>query len=129
MIDTSALVAALVRAHEHHVAARGRLAAETRIPAIVMAETFSQLRRTFGQTADVATRLLAPWTSTDHILPTSATAMASVLGQARELDMAGNVHDALIAQVCLEHDLPLVTLDRRQHRLARALGCDSTYLA
>jgi predicted nucleic acid-binding protein len=38
------------------------------------------------------------------------------------------VHDALIAQTCLEHGVPLVTLDRRQHTVALALGVDSTYL-
>jgi hypothetical protein len=38
------------------------------------------------------------------------------------------VHDAIVAQVCADHDVAMVTLDGRQHRLALALGVRSTYL-
>ena len=62
------------------------------------------------------------------MLPTTASAVSAVVARAVELDLGGNIHDALIAQVCAEHDLPLVTLDGRQHRLALALGARSTYL-
>lgn len=129
MIDTSALLAALVSDHEHHELARPHLAGVTRVPAIVLAETFSQLRRTFGQPADLSARLLASWWEDDRrIVPTSAAALSTVLGRAAELDLGGNIHDALIAQVCREHRLALLTADSRQHRLALALGVDSTYL-
>ena len=129
MIDTSALVAALVSDHEHRELARPRLAEITRVPAIVLAETFSQLRRTFGQPADLSARLLASWwEECERVLPTTAATLLVVLSRAGELDLGGNVHDALIAQVCRENRLGLLTADGRQHRLALALGVDSTYL-
>lgn len=129
MIDTSALLAALVADHEHHHHARPHLRRITHVPAIVLAETFSQLRRTFGQPADIAAALLANWwEDPSRVLTTSAVSTSTVLGRARELDLAGNIHDALIAQVCREADVGLLTADARQHRLALALGVDSTYL-
>ena len=68
------------------------------------------------------------WEDGEGILPTTASALHLVLGRAGELDLAGNVHDALIAAVCREYGLGLLTADGRQHRLALALGVDSTYL-
>lgn len=129
MIDTSALVAALVADHEHHAMARAHLSAAGSIPAIVLSETFSQLRRTFGQSADAAATMLAPWTKDPgRILPTTVSAVTTIFTRARELDLGGSIHDALIAQVCIEHGLVLTTLDARQHRLALALGGGSAYL-
>lgn len=129
MIDTSALIAALISGHEHHVLARPHLRADTKIPAIALAETFAQLRRTFGQPVAIATTILRPWTrDTERILPTTASAVSATMCKAVQLDLSGSVHDALIAQVCVEFAVPLVTLDRRQHTLALALGADSRYL-
>ncbi|HUQ64233.1 MAG TPA: PIN domain-containing protein [Acidimicrobiales bacterium] len=129
MIDTSTMVAALVVTHEHHRIARPRLTAELRVPAIVLAETFSQLRRTFSQPAETAALLLHTWTSdTSRILPTSALVVRSTFARAVELDLGGGIHDALIAQTCVAHRTELVTLDRRQHRIALAMGAQSTYL-
>lgn len=128
MIDTSAVVAALIEDHEHHALARPALTTASRIPAIVMAETYSQLRRTFGQSARSAAQLLRPWSVTDRLIATTAGATATVLERSVELDLGGNIHDALIAQVCVEAGVPLVTLDGRQHRIALALGAASTYL-
>ena len=128
MMDTSALVAALVRSHEHHERARAELPAAASLPVIVVAETYSILRRAFGQSARVTTELLGPWSHPDALVPTSATAMATALARAIELDLAGNIHDTLIALVCAEHDVPIVTLDSRQHQIALALGARSTYL-
>jgi predicted nucleic acid-binding protein len=129
MMDTSALVAALIADHEHHAVSRARLSVRTRLPAIVLAETFAQLRRTFAQSAATAAEVLHPWTSDPaRILPTTATATSRVFARSAELDLGGSIHDALIAQVCVEHAVPLVTCDVRQHRLALALGADSTFL-
>ena len=129
MIDTSALLAALISDHDQHRLARPYLAEVTAVPAIVLAESFSQLRRTFSQSAHVGATLLAPWwDDPERILPTSAAAVSTVLGRAVELDLGGNIHDALIAQVCRENAVGLVTADARQHQLALALGVDSTYL-
>lgn len=77
----------------------------------------------------MAAALLRPWAGDpQRMLPTSADAVVAVLARAVELDLAGNVHDALIAQVCGDHGVPMVTLDARQHQLALALGTGSTYL-
>ena len=123
------MVAALVATHEHHAVARPRLTADLRVPAIVLAESFAQLRRTFAQPTETASELLHPWTSkVDRILPTSAAVVRSTFARAVELDLGGGIHDALIAQTCIEHQASLVTLDRRQHRVALAMGADSTYL-
>ena len=128
MMDTSALVASLVRGHEHHARARAELPAVVSLPVIVVAETYSILRRAFGQPARVATELLAPWSNPTALIPTSTDVMATALARATELDLAGNIHDALIALACVEHDVPIVTLDSRQHQVALALGARSTYL-
>jgi predicted nucleic acid-binding protein len=129
MIDTSVMVAALIANHEHHRLARPNLSSATRVPAIVLAETYAQLRRTFGQPASAAVRLLAPWTrDRSRVLPTTSAAVTSVFGKAIELDLGGNIHDALIAQTCIQHRVSLATLDRRQHRIAMALGAQSRYL-
>jgi predicted nucleic acid-binding protein len=128
MMDTSALVASLVRGHEHHARARAELPAVVSLPVIVVAETYSILRRAFGQPARVATELLAPWSNPTALIPTSTDVMSTALARATELDLAGNIHDALIALACVEHDVPIVTLDSRQHQVALALGARSTYL-
>jgi predicted nucleic acid-binding protein len=128
-MDTSALLAALVGDHEHHRIARAHLRPDAPIAGIVLAEAFSQLRRTFGQPAPAAVALLRPWTADPkRVLPTSARAVVAVFDRAAELDLSGSVHDALIAQVCVENGVPLVTLDGRQHQIALALGARSTYL-
>ncbi len=129
MMDTSALVAALIAEHEHHSLARPHLRPDLRLPAIVLAETFAQLRRTFGQSAATAAAVLRPWTGElARILPTTQAAVSTTFGRAGELDLGGSIHDALIAQVCADHQVAMVTLDGRQHRLALALGVRSTYL-
>jgi predicted nucleic acid-binding protein len=128
VIDTSVLLAALIADHEYHDLARPFARTAEQLPAIVVAETFAQLRRTFRQSAAVAAAAVDPWRSAGRILPTTSEATVSVLARAVELDLGGNIHDALIAQTCLDHDVSLTTLDRRQHTVALAIGADSTYL-
>lgn len=129
MIDTSALVAALVGDHEFHSLARPHLNVDSVIPAIVLAETYAQLRRTFGQSAGSASALLRPWTSdSKRIAATTSEVVSTVFGRAAELNLGGSIHDALICATCAAHALPLTTLDRRQHALGLALGVSSTLL-
>lgn len=129
MIDTSAMVAALVSSHEHHALVRPHLTARARIPAIVLAETYGQLRCTFAQPAEAAAALLAPWaTDSRHVLGTNPRVTERTFSRAVELDLGGNIHDALIAACCADAGVALVTLDRRQHTLALAFGVPSTYL-
>lgn len=129
MIDTSVLVAALIATHEFHDVARVHLRAQSRIPAIVLAETYAQLRRTFAQPAEIAALLLRPWSADDErVLVTDATTVRTVFDRAVELNLGGDIHDALVAQTCLAHGVSLVTLDRGQHRVALALGAHSICL-
>lgn len=129
MIDTSTMVAALLTQHEHHTLARPHLPKDGPVPAIVLAETYSQLRRTFGLSADDTVRAIEHWAGdTRRIAALPAAAYADVFGRARALGLGGNIHEALVARTCAEHNLPLATLDRRQHAIALAFGVSSAYL-
>lgn len=129
MIDTSVMVAALLTQHEHHAIARPHLRVDGPVAGIVLAETFAQLRRTFSLSAEAAMAALGHWARTPKriaVLP--ATAYAEVFKRAVELNLGGNIHDALIAKTCAHHKQPLATLDRRQHAVALAFGVESAYL-
>ena len=132
MIDTSVMVAGLVANHEFHDLARPHVAeaATSRVPGIVLAETWGALRRA-PWNLDVRTveAALAPWGDESSIVATPASAYSEVLRTGRSLNLGGNVHDLLIALTCRKHGLPLVTLDRRQSTLAAGLaGLDTTLL-
>jgi len=129
VIDTSAMVAALISDHQFHTQARPHLRADSAIPAIVLAESYAQLRRTFGLSSSAASTVLRPWTAHDsRIVATDADVVRDVFGRATELNLGGNIHDALVAATCRARNLPLVTLDRRQHAVALAFGVASTLL-
>lgn len=124
MIDTSVLVAGLTSNHEFHALARPAVvaAAAGRIPGIVLAETWSVLRRS-PWSLDTATveEALRPWIAEERIVATPASAYTAVLRDGRALNLGGNIHDLLIAHTCAIAGLPLTTLDRRQAALARTL--------
>ena len=132
MIDTSVMVAGLVANHEFHALARPHIAAAARgrVPGIVLAETWAALRRApWNLDAPTVEATLAPWSDESRILATPASAYVEVLSTGRSLKLGGNVHDLLIALTCRHHDLPLVTLDRRQSVLAAQLtGLEPTLL-
>lgn len=99
------------------------------MPAVVLAETYAQLRRTFGISAQVTQQTLSYWTTVeDRIATLPAAGYKQLFGQAASLGLGANIHDAVIAQTCAHFELPLATLDRRQHTLALAIGVQSTYL-
>ncbi|MGE0057976.1 MAG: PIN domain-containing protein [Dehalococcoidia bacterium] len=124
MIDTSVLVAGLIENHEFHAVARPAVvtAARGRIPGIVLAETWSVLRRA-PWNLDPATvqQALKPWTSEERIISTPAAAYVAVLREGRTLNLGGNIHDLLIAYTCAAAELPLATLDRRQAAMASTI--------
>ena len=124
MIDTSVLVAGLVANHEFHEVARPAVvaAAGGRVPGIVLAETWSVLRRT-PWSLDPATveEALRPWIADDRVVATPVGAYVTVLREGRALNLGGNIHDLLIAHTCAAAGLPLTTLDRRQASLAKTL--------
>ncbi|MBW3591075.1 MAG: PIN domain-containing protein [Actinobacteria bacterium] len=129
MIDTSAMVAALLPQHEHHELARPHLTRATQVPAVVLAETYAQLRRTFGISAQVVQQTLSYWSAVENRIATlPAAGYKQLFGLAASLGLGANIHDAVVAQTCAHLELPLATLDRRQHNLALAMGVQSTYL-
>jgi predicted nucleic acid-binding protein len=132
VIDTSVMVAGLVTNHEFHTLARPHVAAAARgrVPGLVLAETWAALRRSpWNLDARTVEAALAPWADEARILVTPASAYLEVLRTGRSLHLGGNVHDLLIALTCRHHDLPLVTLDRRQSVLAAELaGLEPTLL-
>lgn len=122
MIDTSALVAGLVTNHEFHDRARPHVvaAAGGQVPGIVLAETWSVLRRApFHLDAGIVADALAPWATPTRVAQTPAEVYASVLLAGRRLHLGGNIHDLLIAHTCAVSGGRLVTLDRQQAALAR----------
>ena len=132
MIDTSVMVAGLVTNHEFHALARPHVAAAARgrVPGIVLAESWAALRRApWNLSAQTVEATLAPWCDEGRIVATPTSAYTEVLRTGRSLNLGGIIHDLLIALTCREHDLPLVTLDRRQSNLAAELaGLESTLL-
>lgn len=124
MIDTSVMVAGLVVNHEFHEQARPHVADATEgvVPGIVLAETWAALRRgPWNLAPEVIQQALDPWASRDGVAPTPAEAYLHALREGASLNLGGNIHDLLIALTCAARDLPLVTLDRRQATLARAI--------
>jgi predicted nucleic acid-binding protein len=132
VIDTSVMVAGLVTNHEFHTLARPHVAAAARgrVPGIVLAETWAALRRApWNLDARTVEVTLDPWCREGRIVATPTSAYVEVLRTGRSLNLGGNVHDLLIALTCRDHDLPLVTLDRRQSILAAELaGLETTLL-
>lgn len=74
-------------------------------------------------------QLLEYWADDEtRIIPTTSGTVQRTFARAVELDLGGNIHDALVAEACAEREVGLVTLDRRQHRVALALGAVCDYL-
>lgn len=124
MIDTSVMIAGLVRNHEFHSVARPHVAGSARgqVPGIVLAETWAALRRApWHLDAATVSEILGHWSSQGRVAATAASAYAEALRAGRSLNLGGNVHDLLIAMTCRDHGLPLATLDRRQATLASGL--------
>lgn len=82
MIDTSVMVAGLVANHEFHALARPHVAAaaRSRVPGIVLAETWAALRRApWNLDARTVEMTLAPWFDERRIVATPASAYLEVL--------------------------------------------------
>jgi predicted nucleic acid-binding protein len=124
LIDTSVMVAGLVRNHEFHAVARPHVVESARgqVPGLVVAEAWAALRRApWNLDAATVAETLGPWSSEGRVAATAASAYAEVLRTGRSLNLGGNVHDLLIAMTCRDHGLALATLDRRQATLASGL--------
>lgn len=122
MLDTSALLPALVTNHALHESARASLPrpGDARLPGIVLAETFARLRGApFRVSAGTAIEVLSPWTDRGEILETPSPLYRRAFADAPQHNLGGQVHDYLIVLTCLHHGCDLVTADRRQADLAR----------
>jgi predicted nucleic acid-binding protein len=131
-VDTSVLVAAFARWHEHHDAARAAVADADVLIAHVGLETFS-----------VLTRLPAPRRAESglvvaflrHHFPADPVTL-SAAGYTHLLDQAvgaavegGAIYDALVAATAAEAATELLSLDRRAVRTYRALGAAHRLIA
>lgn len=123
--DTSITIAALLSDHTSHDVASEALAMCATTIAHVAAETYSVLtrlpppHRSEAETAADTLSLRLPSAHVtldagDHANAPKRLALAGVSG--------GATYDGLIALTALEHDLELVSRDRRAARTYRALG-------
>lgn len=130
MIDTSVLVAGLIAEHEFHHLARPQIRKTDIVSGVVLAETFAQLRRTFRLDVEVALAALQPWIiDAGRVAVLSPGGYVELFARSAQLRLGGNIHDAVIAKTAGETGQELVTLDRRKHAIAIALGVPATYLA
>jgi predicted nucleic acid-binding protein len=130
VIDTSVLIAGLIAEHEFHRVARPEVRKMDVVSGVVLAEAFAQLRRTFRLNVEVALAALQPWiTDPARVAVLSPDGYVELFAQSTQLRLGGNIHDAVIAKTAGEIGQELVTLDRRQHAIAVALGVPATYLA
>jgi predicted nucleic acid-binding protein len=125
-VDSSIAIAAILADHEAHDSAEEVLSRSEATIAHVAAETYSVLTR-----LPPPRRLDAMGAAAiiDARLPATQVALgadgddASVLGRLAAAGVsAGATYDGLIALTALEHDLVLVSRDRRAARTYRALG-------
>jgi predicted nucleic acid-binding protein len=123
--DSSVTIAALLNDHPAHDAAADALALCDTTIAHVAIETYSVLTRLPGPDRVDATiaatvldkRLAATYATLDADAYASAPARLAAAGVS-----GGAIYDGLIALTALEHDLELITRDRRAERTYRALN-------
>ena len=132
LVDTSAAVALAVADHEHHGTTFAALAdRRLGLSGHAAFETFSVLTRLPGparRTPSTVARLLA--TNFPHSRFLGARAAAARLAGLQTGDIAGGaVYDALVGATAAEHDLVLVTRDRRALATYRKLDVDVELLA
>jgi len=125
LVDTSVAVALAVTGHDHHDEAFEAVAGrELGLAGHAAFETYSVLTRLppparLGPAA--AGRLLAR--NFPHSRFLSSDRAAELLGRLSDHGLGGgSVHDALVGAVAVEHDMTLVTRDRRALDTYRALG-------
>jgi predicted nucleic acid-binding protein len=130
--DSSITIAALVADHEARDLAEDALKQCTRTIAHVAIETYSVLTRLAPPrrlvSADAAAIIDARLASTYATL--DASNYASTPGRLAAAGISGGAtYDGLIALTALEHDLELLSRDRRAARTYRALGARFQLLA
>jgi predicted nucleic acid-binding protein len=123
--DTSVVLPALLADHEAHELAAQALSECTAAIAHVLLETYSVLTRLpaphRAQPDAVVPVLKARMPATVLALEADAYAAAPARMAAASVS-GGAAYDGLIALTALEHDLELISRDRRAARSYRALG-------
>jgi predicted nucleic acid-binding protein len=123
--DTSIVIAALLTDHTAHAAASKALASCTATIAHVAAETYSVLTRLpapHRAEARTAATALAERLPTTHVTLTADDHAGAPTNLAIAGVSGGATYDGLIALTAIEHDLELLSRDRRAARTYRALG-------
>lgn len=125
LLDTSAAVAFAVADHEQHEATFEGLAdLELGLAGHAAFETYSVLTRLPAPnrlTGAAATRLIS--TNFPHSRYLGARRTAALLAELPGRGVTGgSVYDALVGATAVEHDLTLVSLDRRALATYRELG-------
>ena len=125
LLDTSAAVPLVLADHVAHAATTAALAGRALgLAGHAAFETWSVLTRLPGPrrlSPAVAGRLLT--TEFPHTRQLGAPCAAGLLEALSSLRLSGgSVYDALIAAVAVEHDLELVSRDRRAERTYTRLG-------
>lgn len=127
LVDTSVAVALSVADHEGRTAARAVVEGRRiGLAGHAAFETFSVLTRLPAparRTPAAVARLLS--TNFPHTRFAGAEACATLLRRLAELGVSGgSVYDALVGIAAVEHEVPLVSRDRRALGTYRALGVD-----
>ena len=123
--DSSVAVAALLSDHPAHEAASKALATCSATIAHVAAETYSVLTRLpppHRVDAPTAADALAKRLPSAHVTLTAGDHAGAPKRLAAAGVDGGATYDGLIALTAIEHDLELVSRDRRAARTYRALG-------
>ena len=128
LVDTSAAVALVVGDHVHHAAVLEAVdGMRLGLAGHAAFEAFSVLTRLpppARRPPAVVARILAENFPRTRML--SAEASTALLTRLADGELSGGaVYDALVGAVAVEHDLPLVTLDRRALDTYRVLGADA----
>jgi predicted nucleic acid-binding protein len=130
--DTSVVVAAFTRWHEHHDRARAALDKGTQLIAHVAVESYAVLTRLPAPRrvpSELAIRLLAEHFGRPSLV-LNAAGYESTLQHAGEHGITGgSVYDAVIAATALNAGATILTLDERAVATYRAVGADYELLA
>jgi predicted nucleic acid-binding protein len=132
LVDTSAAIPLLLGGHPEHAAVLGVLRRRRRgLAGHAAFETFSVLTRLPAPDrvapADAAQLITRSFPETRHLGPEQA---AALIARLPALGIAGgHVYDALVGAVAAEHDIPLVTRDRRAAEIYHRLGARLELLA
>ncbi|MGH3544719.1 MAG: PIN domain-containing protein [Mycobacteriales bacterium] len=123
--DTSVVIPALTQWHQHHQTVRAVLDDVDRLPAHVLAESFSVLTRLpHGLAvlpADAAKLLRVRFPGPPLVLDSAAYARLPTRVAKAGL-RGGQVYDALIAATVAAADVELLTLDTRAYPVYTAMG-------